>query len=109
MNPNKISTPNYKKNKIRLPVSPPLIFNRRFTNSKANSYFSLPGNDLGPLYLKSDLLTIRSRVFQIGLMGGRGMGNFAGKDFLLGGWILRRSDFKHSNIFQSKKQLSVNT
>ena len=31
----------------------------------------------------------------------RGMGNFAGKGFFLGGGNLRRSDFDHSNLFQS--------
>ena len=37
------------------------------------------------------------------------MENFAGEDFfLLGDGNLRRSDFDHSNVFQSQKQHSVN-
>ena len=46
--------------------------------------------------MKSDLLTITSRVFQIALRGGRGIRNFAERDFSPGGWNLRRSDFEHS-------------
>ena len=56
--------------------------------------------------MKSDLLTIRSRVFQIALRGGRGIANFAGRNFFTR-WL--ESEEGHSNIFQSKKQLSVNT
>ena len=40
------------------------------------------------------------RVFQI-VLRGRGFGNFAGDNFLLGGGNLIRSDFDHSNLFQS--------
>ena len=40
-----------------------------------------------------------TRVLQIAL--GVGMGHFAGGFFLLGGENLRRSDFDHSNVFQS--------
>ena len=35
--------------------------------------------------------------------------NFLGEDFLFVGRNLRRSDFDHSNLFQSLKQHSVNT
>ena len=37
------------------------------------------------------------------------MENFAGGTFLLGGGNLRRSAFNHSNLFENKKQHSVNT
>ena len=46
-------------------------------------------------------------VFQIVLRGthenslSRGIGNFAGEIFLLSGGNLKRSDFEHSNLFQS--------
>ena len=46
-------------------------------------------------------------VFEIVLMGelenpiSRGIGNFAGRIFLLSGGNLTRSDFEHLNLFQS--------
>ena len=57
---------------------------------------------LRPLDVKSDLLTIRHRVFLRALMGGGGgIRNFALGGFLLqGGWNLK-SDFDHLNLFQS--------
>ena len=57
-----LKTPKYKNNNIRPSVYPPLAFNRGFTISELkNKYmFSpLPGNDLGPLEFKIDLLTIQ--------------------------------------------------
>ena len=57
-----IKTSKYKNNNIRPSVYPPLAFNRGFTISELkNKYMfpSLPGNDLGPLELKTDLLTIQ--------------------------------------------------
>ena len=41
---------------------------------------TLQGNDLGPLDVKSDLLTTRPKVFQIALRGWE-IGNFARGDF----------------------------
>ena len=93
MNPNEKALQTAKITKVDLLSFSSLIFDRRFTNSKANSYSPLLGNDLGPLGMKSDLLTIRPRIFQIVLRGG-GI-------FLLGGWNQRRSDFEHSNLFES--------
>ena len=40
---------------------------------------------------------------------GEGIENFAGGTFLSGGGNLRRSNFDDLNLFQSQKQLSVNT
>ena len=53
-------------------------------------------------------------IFQIELRGkqenplSRGIGNFAGRTFLLSGGNLTRSDFEHLSLFQSYKQDSVN-
>ena len=44
-----------------------------------------------------------SRVFEIALRE-----TWLGEIFLLGGGNLTRSDFDHSNLFQSQKQHSVN-
>ena len=55
------------------------------------------------------------RVFQIVLRvggnppSGEGIENFAGGIFLSGGGNLRRSNFDDLNLFQSQKQLSINT
>ena len=43
------------------------------------------------------------------MVRGGGIRNFAGEIFLPGEGNLRRSDFDNSNLFQSLKQLSVNT
>ena len=47
-------------------------------------------------------------VFQIAVWDGGDIGNFAGGIFLDDGENLKRSDFDHSNLFQSKKHHSVN-
>ena len=43
------------------------------------------------------------------MWGCRGIRNFDGKDFLPGEGNLRRCDLGNSNLFQSKKKVSVNT
>ena len=76
VNPNNKAIQTAKIRKIGLLSFSPLIFNRRFTNSKANSYSPLLDNDLGPLDIKSDYLTIRPRVFQSVLRGEWGEGRY---------------------------------
>ena len=73
--PNKKSTPNYKNNKIR-PTD-----TLKVHKFKSKFIFSPPGNDLGPLDVKSDLLTIRPRIFQIALRGGERLEILLGEDF----------------------------
>ena len=56
-----LKTPKYKDNNIRPSVYPPLACNRGFTISELKNKHMvspLPGNDLGPLELKTDLLTM---------------------------------------------------
>ena len=68
-----------------------------------------------------EFLSLRERcvspitsIFQIELRGkqenplSRGIGNCAGRTFLLSGGNLTRSDFEHLSLFPSYKQDSVN-
>ena len=73
------------------------------------------------IIINTDFLSFRERfispitsVFQIELRGkqenllSRGIGNFAGRTFLLSGENLTRSGFEHLSLFQSYKQDSLN-